>query len=337
VYDALAHIGTDKLHRVLPRLRARLEALGVRFLFDTRVDALLFDEGAPEPRVRALATTSGDVACSAVVLAVGHSARDTWEALARQGLVFEAKPFQLGLRIEHPQELIDAGRYGEAASALGPASYNLVCRAGDGASGAHSFCMCPGGRIVASIHEDGHLCTNGMSNSKHSSGRATSALVTTFGPRDFGAGAFDGVLFQRDLERRFFAAGGGDYTAPAQTAADFLAGRDAAETPRSTFTFGTRPARLDRLLPERATVALARALLRFERALPGFAGEQGLFVGLESRSSGPVRMARDADSRRALGFPNVLPVGEGAGWAGGIMSAALDGAHAGLELATRGA
>jgi uncharacterized FAD-dependent dehydrogenase len=251
-------------------------------------------------------------------------------------VAFEAKPFQLGLRIEHPQELIDRGRYGGQQPLLGPASYNLVCPTAKDQPGAHSFCMCPGGRVVASVNEPGLLCTNGMSNSKHSSAWASAALVTTFGPREFGPGAFAGVAFQRALERRFFEAGGGDYTAPAQTAADFLAGRASSALRHTTYTFGTAPARLDQLLPEGAAAAIARALERFERQLPGFAGEAGTFVGLESRSSGPVRMPRDPGTRRAAGFANLYPVGEGAGYAGGIMSAALDGARSALALVAGG-
>ena len=336
-YDSLAHIGTDRLHRILPRLRERMRAEGVEFRFDTRLEGLALVPDAEQGlRVAAVHTSGGALPCDALVLAVGHSARDTWSMLAEAGVPFEAKPFQLGLRIEHPQELIDAGRYGDAAAILGAASYNLIAKAGDGLPAAYSFCMCPGGRIVAAIGEAGLLCTNGMSNSRHSSPWATAAIVTTFGPRDFGEGAFDGVAFQRELEQRFFAAGteGGaaDYTAPAQTAADFLAGREAGETRRSTWPFGTRPARLDRLLPDPAGPAIARALGVFDRRLPGFASDQGLLVGLESRSSGPVRIPRDRERYTALGFGNLYPVGEGAGYAGGIMSAALDGANAAQAL-----
>ena len=327
-YDSLAHIGTDRLHRILPAFRARLQALGVELRFETRLESLRLRGG----RVVAAATGAGDVACEALVLAVGHSARDTWARLRRQGVPFAAKPFQLGLRIEHPQALIDRARYGDAAARLGAASYNLVCRAGAGLPATYSFCMCPGGRIVAAINEPGLLCTNGMSNSRHSSRWASAALVTTFGPEHFGRDAFAGVAFQRDLERRFCEAGGGDYTAPAQTAADFLAGRAGALPRRSTWPFGTTPARLDALLPALARRALTRALGAFERQIPGFAGGQGVFVGLESRSSGPVRIPRDPATRRARGFANLLPVGEGAGYAGGIMSAALDGANAARAL-----
>jgi uncharacterized FAD-dependent dehydrogenase len=192
--------------------------------------------------------------------------------------------------------------------------------------------MCPGGKIVASVNEPGLLCTNGMSNSMHSSPWANAAIVATFGPADYGPGPFAGVEFQRDLERRFFEAGGGDYTAPAQRADDFLAGRETSRPRRSSYTFGTCPGRIDRLLPERARDAVAHALRRFDRQIPGFAGPQGLLVGLESRSSGPVRLPRDADTYAARGFANLYPIGEGAGYAGGIMSAAVDGAHAALAF-----
>ena len=330
-------MGCVRLHRILPVLRERLAARGVELLFDTRFEGLAAGEGDPR-RVRGVRTSRGELACDALFLATGHSARDTALLLAEAGVEIEAKPFQLGLRIEHPQELITRGRYGRgpAAEVLGPASYNLLCKAGAGLPAAFTFCMCPGGRIVASDNEPGLLCTNGMSNSKHSSAWATAALVTSFGPAEFGAGPFAGVQFQRELEARFFAAGGGDFTAPAQTAADFLARAQSRETRHSTYTFGTRPARLDQLLPEPALSALTRALPEFERQVPGFAGPDGLFVGLESRSSSPLRMPRDARSRRARGWLNVFPIGEGAGWAGGIMSAMLDGANSALAFVELG-
>jgi hypothetical protein len=332
-YDARAHVGTDRLHRILPALRARLEARGVVFHWRTRVDRLVLDAREPAS-VRALATSRGELETSALILAPGHSARDTWRALAAQGVAFEAKPFQLGVRIEHPQALVDLGRHGEGPEArlLGPAYYGLTCKAGDSAPAAHSFCMCPGGVIVASVSSAGLLCTNGMSNSKHSSGFANAAIVTTLGPREFGAGAFDGVVLQESLESAFFAAGGSDYTAPAQSAPDFLSGRSSPTTRASSYRFGMVPGRIDALLPPRVRDALRHALVRFERQIPGYAGPEGLLVGLESRSSGPVRIPRDADSLRARGFANLYPVGEGAGYAGGIMSAAIDGARAAQAL-----
>ena len=328
LFDSRAHIGTDRLHRILPVLRGKMVELGVRFHWSTRMDSLALDRDGN--RVVGVVTPDGELPCDAAFIAPGHSARDTIHALYAQGVRVEAKPFQLGVRIEHPQELIDRGRYGTSPEArtLGPAYYNLVCKAGEGQPGSHSFCMCPGGKIVACVNESGLLCTNGMSNSMHSSPWANAAIVATFGPREFGNGPFDGVAFQRDAEAAFFAAGGSDYTAPAQQADDFLAGRATRNPRRSSYTFGTCPGRIDQLLPPLAREAIARGLRRFDGQIRGFAGPEGLLVGLESRSSGPVRLPRDRESYRAEGFANLYPIGEGAGFAGGIMSAAIDGARA---------
>jgi len=337
VYDARAHVGTDRLHRILPVLRRRLEDEGVRFHFGLRLDGLVASGPAPR-RVRALRTSGGELGCDALVLAPGHSARDTWRELAREGVAVEGKPFQLGVRVEHPQRLIDLGRYGDGpeAARLGPAYYALVCRAGDGLPASHSFCMCPGGQIVASVNAPGLLCTNGMSNSRHSSPFANAALVATLGPREFGAGAFDGVALQERLERAAFEAGGGDYTAPAQRAPDFVAGRASPDVGSVSYRFGTRPGRVDALLPKDVCAAIARALGRFDRAIPGFAGPEAMLVGVETRSSGPVRLPRDPERLRARGFANLFPCGEGAGYAGGIMSAAIDGARAAQALLEHG-
>lgn len=332
LYDSRAHVGTDKLHRVLPILRARLEALGVQFAFDTRFEGLVVDAANPNT-VRGVRTTQGEIPCDALVLAVGHSARDTWQVLLDAGVPFEAKPFQLGVRVEHPQDLITRGRYGEGPGVeqLGPASYTLTCRASEGASAAHSFCMCPGGRMVASISEPGLLCTNGMSNSTHSSRWANSALVTTLAPSTFaayGEGPFAGVALQRALERKFFEAGDGAYGAPAQRVPDFLDGTLSSGELATSYTFGAVPGRIDELLPPLVRDALRSALMRWGQNLRGFDGPEGLLVGVESRSSGPVRIPRDRDRFTAEGWTNLYPVGEGAGHAGGIMSAAIDGAAA---------
>jgi uncharacterized protein len=331
-YDARAHIGTDRLHRVLPRLREQLESLGVRFHFDTRLLSLDAD-GDPTRRVRAVRTTAGDLPADAVVLAPGHSARDTLRALAAQGVAAHAKPFQLGVRIEHPQTLVDRGRYGPdpaVAARLGPSYYALVARGAPGIAGVHSFCMCPGGQIVASVSEPGLLCTNGMSNSRHSSPYANAGLVVTVAP-DAHAGPFAGVELQEQLERRFYEAGGGGFRAPAQRAADFLAGRESRALGPASYKLGLAAARIDALLPEWIRDALRGALARFDRDIPGFVAE-GQLVGIESRSSGAVRLPRNSESRTAVGFANLFPVGEGAGYAGGIMSAAIDGARSAQAL-----
>jgi uncharacterized FAD-dependent dehydrogenase len=328
LFDSRAHIGTDRLHRILPVLRDTLTRSGVTFHWNTRMERMRLARGGV--RVEAVVTNAGELPCDAVFMAPGHSALDTIHALHDQGVRVEAKPFQLGVRIEHPQELIDRGRYGDGPEAklLGAAYYNLVCKAGNAAAASHSFCMCPGGKIVASVNEAGLLCTNGMSNSMHSSPWANAALVTTFGPDEFGRDPFDGIAFRQELERSFFEAGGSDYTAPAQRADDFVAGRLSKNPRASSYTFGTCEGRIDQLLPALARDAIAHGLKRFERQIRGFAGPEGLLVGLESRSSGPIRLPRDRECYRAVGFDNLYPIGEGAGFAGGIMSAAIDGARA---------
>ena len=328
-YDARAHIGTDRLHRVLPRLRAALEAMGVHFHFGTRLEALVADGDAPR-RIRAVRTSAGELRADAVILAPGHSARDTLRALAAQGVVAQAKPFQLGVRVEHPQELVDRGRYRDPALAarLGASYYALALKGAPGRAGVHSFCMCPGGQIVASVSEPGLLCTNGMSNSRHSSPYANAGLVVTVDPH---GGAFAGVELQETLERRFYDAGGGGFRAPAQLLADFRAGAESRALRPTSYKLGIAPARIDALLPEWIRDALRGALDRFERELPGFVAE-GQLVGIESRSSGAVRLPRDAETRLAEGFANLYPAGEGAGYAGGIMSAAIDGARCAQAL-----
>ena len=330
-FDSRAHVGTDRLHRILPRLRSKLESMGVRFHFDTRLEALEIEADA---RVRAVRTSEGELPCDGVVLALGHSARDTIRGLAAQGLAVEAKPFQIGLRIEHPQSLVDLARFGVHAdlARLGHAYYSLVANATAAIPAVHSFCMCPGGQIVAAVAQPGLLCTNGMSNSKHSSPFANSGLVVTLGPKEFGDGVFDGVAFQERIEALFFEAGGGDYSLPAQRVPDFLAGRDSVSLGRSSYKLGARSARIDEMLPGSMTDALRSAIHRFDRQIPGYAGDAGLLVGVESRSSGPLRMPRDPVTRIARGFENVYPVGEGAGYAGGIMSAAIDGARSAQAL-----
>ena len=330
-FDARAHIGTDRLHRILPQLRARLESMGARFHFDTRLEAFQVAAGG---RVRAVRTSRGSLACDAVVLALGHSARDTIRALAEQGLAVEAKSFQIGLRIEHPQALVDRARFGEHADSgrLGHAYYSLIANATAQAPAVHSFCMCPGGQIVAAVAQPGLLCTNGMSNSKHSSHFANSGLVVTLGPREFGDGVFDGVAFQEQIEARFFDAGGGDYSVPAQQVPDFLTGSESVSLSPSSYKLGLRATRIDELLPRSMTEAIRAAIRCFDQQIPGYAGHAGLLVGIESRSSGPLRMPRDSRTRVAHGFENVFPVGEGAGYAGGIMSAAIDGARTAKAL-----
>ena len=334
VFDARAHIGTDGLHRMLPRLRARLIAAGVDVRWRTRCEGLCLRDEGGERRITGLLTGDGTIACDSVVLAIGHSARDTWQCLHEQGIAIQARASQLGVRIEHPQSLIDRGRYGVGpeSTSLGPAYYSLVCRGQNGQPGGYSFCMCPGGQIVASVNAPGLLCTNGMSNSRHSSPFANAAIVTPVGPAGFGPGPFAGVDYQRKLEASFFEHGGGDYHAPSQRASDFMAGRASTSLAATSYKFGTVPGRIDALLPEAVRDGVRRALEVFDRQLPGFAGDQGMLVGVETRCSAPLRLPRDPETFRARGVPDLYPVGEGAGYAGGILSAAIDGARAAQAL-----
>jgi len=333
-FDARAHVGTDRLHRILPRLRSQLEEMGVRFHFETRLDSLDIIDDARGRRVRSVRTNRGEMKSDGVILALGHSARDTLRSLAAQGVCVEAKPFQLGLRIEHPQPLIDLGRFGPDADIgrLGHAYYGLIAKARGECRAVHSFCMCPGGQIVAAVAQPGLLCTNGMSNSRHSSPFANSGLVVTIGPREFGEGNFAGIEYQERIEAAFFEAGGGSYAVPAQRVPDFLAGRETAVLGRSSYKMGMQSARIDRLLPDSMTRSLRAAIEKFDSQIRGYAGEEGLLVGIESRCSSPLRMPRDSITRRATGFANLYPVGEGAGYAGGIMSAAIDGARSAWSL-----
>jgi uncharacterized FAD-dependent dehydrogenase len=333
-FDARAHVGTDRLHRILPRLRARLEAMGVRFHFDTRLEAIDFVERGSVREIRSVRTSRGTMESDGVILAVGHSARDTLRSLAAQGVAVEAKPFQLGLRIEHPQSLIDVVRLGPEADLdrLGHAYYGLVGKSEADRRVVHSFCMCPGGQIVAAVAQPGLLCTNGMSNSRHSSAFANSGLVVTLGPREFGPRPFDGVEYQERIEAAFFEAGGSDYSVPAQRVPDFLSGRETPEIGRTSYKMGTRSSRIDALLPSDIKDALRAGIVQFDRQIRGYASDEGLLVGIESRSSGPLRLPRDPRTRLATGFGNLWPVGEGAGHAGGIMSAAIDGARSAWAL-----
>lgn len=327
---AKPHVGTDRLRAVLVYLRRELERLGARLRFDARVDDLLLDgDGA----VRGLRLASGEeVPASAVIWATGHSARDTYAMLRARGVAMEFKPFQLGLRIEHPQDLIDRAQYGALAGRLPVAEYAL----NDRREHVFSFCMCPGGTIMASVSEAEHLCSNGMSRRKRDSGKANSGLVytvegalTPHGGRD----PLDGVALQRRYERRAFELGGGTYAMPAQRAQDFLRGRASKGPLASTYPRALAPADLREVLPPEAGRAIQRALALFDRLIPGYAGADALLVGPEARGSSPVRVPRDERSRVSTSTPGLYPVGEGAGYAGGIMSAAVDGLRSAAALA----
>jgi uncharacterized FAD-dependent dehydrogenase len=328
-YVSKPHVGTDRLRAVLVFLRRELERLGATFRFDARVDDLRLGPGG---EVSAVVLAGGEVvSADTVLLAIGHSARDTYAMLHERGVALEYKDFQLGLRIEHPQSLIDVSQLGPFAGRVPAAEYVL----NDKRRQVFSFCMCPGGTLMASVSEAGHLCTNGMSRRNRASGWANSGLVFTVpAERAPGGGRHPlaGVEIQRELEERAFALAGGDYALPAQRPADFLAGKLSQGALRSSYPRRLQAADLRQVLPDWGASAMAKALRLFDRRIEGYAGAQALLVGPETRGSSPVRIPRDSESRVSPSTPGLYPIGEGAGYAGGIMSAAVDGLRSAAAL-----
>lgn len=328
--DAAPHVGTDILSKVVVNLRRMIERLGGQVRFGARVTDLHI-EGET---LRGITINDSErLDTSTVILAPGHSARDTYAMLLQRGVTIESKPFQLGVRIEHPQELIDRAQLGRYArdKRLVPASYDVACHP-PGAPELFSFCMCPGGITMASVSEPGMLCTNGMSFSPQSSGYANSALVTTFNAADFGFAPLDGVEFQRRYEAMAFAAGGGDYSAPAQPVTHFLRGFSSPRPMRGTYARGRKYAALEPLLPPKLATALRAGLPLIDRRIRGYIADNAILHAIESRASSPVRIPRHEDSRQSISTPGLYPAGEGAGFAGGIMSAALDGIRSAMAL-----
>ncbi|MFN7952832.1 MAG: hypothetical protein U0610_14000 [bacterium] len=326
--DGRPHIGTDRLRHVLRNLRERFRDAGVSERFGERAQRFEVAQG----RLAELVLSSGaTLRPPAVVLATGHSARDTFAELDRAGIRLQAKPFAIGVRIEHPQWCVDVARYGSrrerAAAALPPADYNLTAQIAG--RGVYTFCMCPGGRILAATSEIDAVVTNGMSAHSRAAPRANSGVVVTVDPADFGGDAdpLAGVAFQRRWEQAAFALGGGDYRAPAQRLVDFVAGRSSDAELRTSYRPGVTPTALERCLPEWVVAPLRDGLRRFGEQMPGFASDEAVLVGVETRTSSPIRIPRD-DGGEAEGVRGLFPAGEGAGYAGGITTAALDGMRA---------
>lgn len=332
--DARPHIGTNRLPRVITAMREHLHSAGVELAFGRRVDGLCSSGG------RVTGVRAGDeiIHARAVVLAVGHSARDVTQWLHRAGVPLVAKPFAVGVRLEHPQALIDGLQYGELAGhhALGAAAYRLVEQAAG--AGAFSFCMCPGGFIVPAATEPGGQVVNGWSPSSRGGRYANSGFVTEVGPAQLAAAGLDpndtfaGVELQRQLEQAAFEAGGGAYVAPAQRVDDFVAARPSSRLPVCSYPRGLQAARLDLLLGDLAE-PLREALRRIGQRMPGFVSSEAVAVGVETRTSAPIRTERDRESCESPGLAGLYPCGEGAGFAGGIMSAALDGIRVAQAIA----
>lgn len=324
IYDHRPHLGSNRLPAVVKALRQRIERAGGELRFNCRVEDLDLADGV----VRGVVTSSGYIASSCVMLAIGHSARDTIEMLLRVGVPMIAKPFQFGVRIEQPQEQVNRFQYGDATleHKLGAADYSVIAK---GTSDLFSFCMCAGGQVIPSLSEPGYFCTNGMSLSKRGSPFANSGMMITLSPEDFGHDhVLAGMQLQRKFERLAFEVSRDDYLSPIQRADDFLAARKTVDKPPSSYERGVVPLQLADVLPPQVVKALLTGLPLINRRWNGAFLRNATLVGPEARGSSPVRMPRDGETFESPGIDGLYPVGEGCGYAGGIVSAAVDGVRA---------
>ena len=326
LYESHPHIGTFRLVGMVEKMRETILSLGSEIRFESRVDDIEIKDG----QVSGVVLANGErIATNHLVLAVGHSARDTFEMIHSRGIYIEAKPFSIGLRIEHPQSLIDRARYGKNAGnpQLGAADYKLVHHASNGRS-VYSFCMCPGGTVVAATSEPGRVVTNGMSQYSRNERNANSGIVVGITPeQDYPGDALAGVELQRRWESRAFELGGGNYQAPGQLVGDFLAGRPSAKFGEvlPSYTPGVHLTDLSTALPDYAIAAIREALPAFAKQIKGFDLPDAVLTGVETRTSSPIRIKRNKDDYQSINTKGLYPTGEGAGYAGGILSAAVDG------------
>src|ERR1700744_3785138 len=334
LYLSRPHIGTFRLVSMVEKMRATIHELGGEGRFETKVEELEIEKGA----LRALRLSNGEtLPATHVVLAIGHSSRDTFEMLHAQGVYIEAKPFSLGFRIEHPQGLIDRSRFGKFAGhkLLGAADYKVVHHCSNGRA-VYSFCMCPGGTVVAAASEPGRVVTNGMSQYSRNERNANAGIVVGITPDDYPGGPLAGIAFQRKWEERAFELGGGNYMAPGQLVGDFIAGRPSTSLGSVVPSYkpGVHPTDLSTALPDYVIEAIREALPQMEKKIAGFAMPDALLTGVETRTSSPVRVRR-GDDYQSINVEGLYPAGEGAGYAGGIYSAAIDGIEVAEALALK--
>lgn len=331
---AKPHIGTDILETVIENMLERICSLGGEVCFHTRVEGLIKTNG----RVTALQTSRGDIPCGLCVLAIGNSARDTYETLIRDGYQIEPKPFSVGVRIEHLQSDIDRAMYGDFAEGYGLPHAEYTLSANTDTRGVYTFCMCPGGEVVAATSEEGAVVVNGMSRHARDGRNANSAVAVSVFREDYGNDPLQAIAFQREIERAAFRAGGSDYAVPLTTVGDFLSGTTGTNPSRITPTYmGGAAYKLtspDLYLPAFVTQGLRDGIRAFDRKICGFAAEDAVLSGAETRTSAPLRILR-SETRLALFTDNLYPCGEGAGYAGGISSAAIDGIHTAEKIIMR--
>jgi uncharacterized FAD-dependent dehydrogenase len=338
LYVAHPHIGTFKLVKVVETMREEIRRLGGEIRFQQRVTDIHIVDGAVRGLVVLDQATgqSSELRCDHVVLALGHSSRDTFEMLHARGVHIEAKPFSIGFRIEHPQGVIDRARWGRHAGhpLLGAADYKLVHHASNGRA-VYSFCMCPGGTVVAATSEPGRVVTNGMSQYSRNERNANAGIVVNIEPQqDYPGSPLAGVVLQRELESRAYVLGGSNYDAPGQLVGDFIAGRASSEFAgvQPSYKPGVKLGDLHAALPSFAIEAMREALPAFGRKIKGFDMPDAVLTGVETRTSSPVRITR-GDDFQSLNVRGLYPAGEGAGYAGGILSAGVDGIKVGEAVA----
>jgi uncharacterized protein len=332
--DARPHIGSDRLPTICRRIREHIQALGGDVRFDSQLDDLTIQDG----RISHVVVNGTTESVGTLILAIGHSARDTIQVLHQRGVRIEPRPFQLGVRIEHPQSLVDTWQYGCAAGhgRLPPAEYHVVAKEAGGVDrNCYSFCMCPGGMILPTNEDHGLIATNGASQANRRGTFANSGLVVTFPPIGDAADPLRGIEFQKRWERAAFNATGKTYRVPAQRATDFLARRNTNGSLETSYPFGAESIDIRSVVPTDVAEAVTNALQILDKKMPGFAGEDGLVTAPETRVSSTIRIVRDNDTRAAISIENMYPTGEGAGYAGGIASAAVDGIKAANAIIQR--
>ena len=335
LYLAKPHIGTDVLSVVVDNMIARIVELGGRIMYHTR----FIDYRTSGGRITGILTNNGVIDCSALVLAIGHSARDTYGTLIERGFDIVAKPFSVGMRVEHSTDIIDRGMYGDMAGdeRLGHAEYNLSYNTKE--RGVYTFCMCPGGTVVAAASEEGGVVVNGMSAHARDGRNSNSAVCCSIFKEDYGSDPRSAIEFQRRIERGAFMAGGSDYSAPIITVGDFLEGKCSKDPYEIYPTYmdgkGIKLADPSTYLPAHVVELLKRGLLDFDKKIKGFATPGAVLTGAETRTSSPLRIMRNNDTRLATGYDNLYPAGEGAGYAGGITSAAIDGVYTAIAIINR--